>query len=408
MEHFPTGLAVAAARSRAPWLLPRLRKELPLLAGLVFGLAVMALFGFFASRERGVGVNDFSYFWAGGHTVLDGADPYDGVSFAAESGQFGTAPPHESVFAYPPWVALALVPLAALPLWVASGLFTYGGMLLAALGLRAVLRVFASGLPAVHTLAGAALFASQPGLAALQAGQWAFLLTGALAWMVVALRERSPLRHLASLALLLKPQLVLFDVWALVRAALARRGSRYAAIVVGLFATAVAIPWLLFPDWLAAYGRAFVAQRLDYVPPTTPAQALLDLVGAPGAWLGAGALLVAVAAGLLFDPRSDAWFAVWIAVSASFPVYAWSYDQVVLVVPVAIAAGVVARRRARAGLVVGVAGYAFLLLGPALLYEIANRRESESFSAFVPLAVLALVVAALWPERRRPLLESTE
>ena len=388
---------VRAARLGIP---AALRDELPFLAGVLFGLGVMAVFGFFAVRDRNLPVNDFSYMWAGGHTVLDGRSPYDGTSFPAESLRFGTAPPHEAVFAYPPWVALALVPFAALPLWIASGVFTYGGMLLAALALRAIVRSFVPNLPIAHTLAGAALFASQPGIAAMEAGQWGFLVAAVSAWSVIALRLRSTRRVFVSVALLVKPQLALFAVWALLRATLARAGRRVAIALAAAFAALIVATVLVFPEWPEAYRTTFVAQRLGYQPPTTPAQALFDLLGGPGVWIAVGVLFAAIAAGLAFDPRGDAWLGVWLATSAAFPVYSWSYDQVVLVVPLVIATGVVLRRSRGRALAVAAAGFGFLLLVPTLLYEIADRRQNESFSAFVPLAVLALVLVASWPMRR--------
>jgi hypothetical protein len=157
---------------------------------------------------------------------------------------------------------------------------------------------------------------------------------------------------------------------------------------------------LLFPGWPDAYRTTFVAQRLGYQPPTTPAQALFDLIGAGGVWLAVALLFAAIVAGLAFESRREAWLAVWLAISAAFPIYSWSYDQVVLVVPVVIATGVVARRSRRAALAVAAAGFGFLLLVPTLLYEIADRRQNESFSSFVSLAILALVLVALWPQRR--------
>ena len=377
-----------------------MREEIAFLAGVLFGLAVMAIFGFFAVHERNLPVNDFSYMWAGGHTVLDGRDPYDGVSFPAESRAFGTAPPHESVFAYPPWVALALVPLAALPLGVASNLFTFGGMLLAALALRSLLRARVPNLPLAHTLAGAALFASQPGIAAMEAGQWGFFVTAVLAWTARAASSASTRRLFASVLLLVKPQLALFAVWAVIRATFAIHGARSAATLAGAFAAVALGAALVFRSWPAAYVTTFVGQRLGYQPPTTPAQALFDLIGPAGTWLAVALLLAAVIVGLRVAPRSDAWLAVWFAISAAFPVYSWSYDQIVLVVPLVIATGVVARRSARRATAVAGAGFTFLLIVPTLLYEIADRRQNESFSAFVPLCVLALVLVAVWTHRR--------
>src|SRR5207249_9472796 len=130
-------------------------------------------------------------------------------------------PPREPGCGQPPWLALALVSLAAPPLWVASGFSAYGGMLLAGLVLRALVRARVPDLPLVHTLAAAALLASQPGIAALQAGQWAFLLVAALCWTALGLGSGSLLRSSASVILLAKPQLVLFDMWAVFRSAFA-------------------------------------------------------------------------------------------------------------------------------------------------------------------------------------------
>ena len=396
-----TPIAGAPRRARVVDVgIARVASEIPFLIGIAFGLAVMALFGFFAVHDRNLPVNDFSYMWAGGHTVLDGRDPYDGVSFPAESRRFGTAPPHETVFAYPPWVALALAPLAALPLWIASGAFTFGGMLLAALALRALLRALVPQVAVAHTLAGAALFASQPGIAAMEAGQWGFFVTAVLAATVLALTRGSARGAFASVGLLVKPQLALFAIWAIVRAALARLGRRPALALAAALAAVIVGGTIVFPSWPEAYRGTFVAQRLGYQPPTTPAQALFDLVGAPGLWIAAAALFAAVIAGLAFDARGDAWLAVWCAISAAFPVYSWSYDQVTLVVPLVVAVAVVARRSRGAALALAGVGFTFLLLVPTLLYEIADRRQNESFSAFVPLTVLVLVLVSLWPQRR--------
>src|SRR5436309_2448097 len=127
------------------------------LAGLALGVAVLFVFGFVAIREIGIGHNDFSYMWAGARTFLDGADPYSGASFVATARAYQTILPAESVFCYPPWITLALVPLAALPISVASDVWTFGGMALAAVALGAMLRSVAPGLPVVHFLAGLSL-----------------------------------------------------------------------------------------------------------------------------------------------------------------------------------------------------------------------------------------------------------
>lgn len=370
--------------------------------GLLLGVFVLFAFGFVAHREEAALTNDFSYIWTGPRLVADGGNPYDPASYLAAAADYGTARPHERVYGYPPWVALGLLPLGILPLSLASATWTIGGMLLAALAVRAVLRTFVAGLPAVHTLAGLALLASQPATATVWSGQWSFVIVAALAGAVVALRSRGPLLHLTLLALLGKPQLTLFAMWAFIRSALARRGLAFTASVVAALVAAVVVGLVAYPDWPSAWRTEFVAERLDFVPPTTLANAFGDAIGAPGVWLAAAAVFGAVAAALAFDPRGDASIAVWLALSATFPVYAWSYDQLTLVVPIVVGAGIVARSSPRRGLAVGVGGLVFFLFAPTLLYVVADARQNESYNAIVPAVVLALLLLALWPLRRAP------
>ena len=163
----------------------RWRDEIPYLIGLAMGLAVLVLFGFPELRAVRLPVNDFSYIWAGPRAVLDGLDPYRQADWLATVARYGTQRVPEGYYVYPPHVALALIPLAALPLAVASHVWTYGGMVLAALGVRRLLRTVAPGQPVLATLAGFALFASQPGTATYWTGQWTFLLVAGLALAVV-------------------------------------------------------------------------------------------------------------------------------------------------------------------------------------------------------------------------------
>jgi hypothetical protein len=196
--------------------------DLALVCGLAFGLAILALFGFFDVRDRVVGHNDFTYTWAGARTVVDGGDPYEPAAWLGTVERYRTTTPHETVFGYPPWIALAAVPFALLPVPIASGIWTFGGMALAALALRTLLRSLAPDPPLVHFLSGLALFASQPGTATMWSGQWTFVLLAVLAMAIVAVRERRRGPLLATFLLTTKPQLIVFAFPALARAALAR------------------------------------------------------------------------------------------------------------------------------------------------------------------------------------------
>ncbi|MGH2451217.1 MAG: glycosyltransferase 87 family protein, partial [Candidatus Limnocylindria bacterium] len=378
--------------------------ELAYVGGLALGLVILVVFGFIALRDTVAARNDFTYAWAGARAFVDGGSPYETASWLATVRQYQTTPVGDAVFGYPPWVALGLAPLALLPVAMASGVWTYGGMLLAALGVRSLLRSVAPGAPVVHFCAGLALFASQPGTANVWTGQWSFLLVAALSVTVVAVRERRPAGLLAAPALLGKPQLVVLALPALVRAARALWGPRFAGLFVLPLLVAVAAGWLAFPGWLQAWSAGvplkissatlgaaeLTAERVATQPPTTLANGLADLVGPAGPVIAAALVLGLVAAGLAFHPRSDAFLAVWLAISFATPLYSFSYDHLTLIVPLVIAAAVAARRSSRRGTLVAAAGFGFFLIVPSLLYGVADARRNESFSAFVPLGVALL------------------
>ncbi len=373
--------------------------DLALVSGLALGLVMLAVFGFFDLRDRLVDRNDFTYTWAGARTIVDGGSPYEGADWLRTVERYGTTPPHEMVFGYPPWIALAAVPFAVLPVPIASGLWTFGGMAAAALALRVLLRSLAPDPPLVHFLSGLALFASQPGSANVWSGQWTFILLAVLAATVAAIRERGRMALLATFLLTTKPQLVAFAFPAFARAALARWGPRYLALAAVPPAIAIAIGWLAFPGWLEAWRTKLFEQRLAVQPPTTLANGLGDLIGPVGAVIAAGLVLALVGAGLAFTPRGDAFLAVWLAISATTPIYSWSYDHLLLIVPLVITTAVVGRRSRRAGATFAAVAFGAFLIVPVLLYMIADARQNESFNIFVPLAVAVGCIAVLWRQR---------
>ena len=374
--------------------------DIALAGGLGLGLVMLAVFGFFQLREDLVTHNDFTYWWAGARTMLDGGDPYDAAAWLGTIERYGTTPANEPVFAFPPWVALAVVPLAALPVPIASGLWTFGGMAAAALALRALLRSLAPEPPIPHFLAGLALFASQPGSANVWSGQWGFVLFAVLATAVLAVRKRRRWALIATFLLTAKPQLVTFTLPALARAAHARWGPRFLALAALPTAIAVAVGWLAFPGWLDPWRSKLLDQRLVLPPPTTLANGFHDLVGPIGALIAAGMVLLLVAAGLAFSPKSDPFLAVWLAISATAPIYSWSYDHVLLIVPLVITTAVLGRRSRPVATAFAAIAFGLFLIVPMLLYVIADARENESFNILVPLAVTLGCIAVLWPHRR--------
>lgn len=373
------------------------------LSGLGAGAAGLLLFGFV---DLWLGTyllsNDFSGIWAGPRALVLGGDPYDAATWPATATALQGQRPQTAVYGYPGYVAIALVPLALLPLPVAAIAWTAGGLILASVALGLLLRRTAPGLPPVHGLFGATLLLSQPGFTSFYDGQWSFLLVAATAGLVLAIRRRAGIASGALAAVLLaKPHLFLVALLPLARAAAVRGATAApavtAAIGLGLLAVSVAV----LPGWPAAFVAHAGAPRLGSARVTTLPVAAGDLAGPLGGVLALVAIALAVVAASRFSATRDAHLAAWLAVSLLAAPYAWSYDQLVLIVPLAIAAGVASRRRRALGLAAASAGCALLLVGGLLLHGLAaHERQNESLNALIGAAVVAIVLVAAWPERR--------
>jgi alpha-1,2-mannosyltransferase len=85
-------------------------------------------------RKQVASGNDFPIYWSAARTILAGESPY-----GAERGLHG--------YVYPPFLALAVAPLAALPLAAAAGLWYAINLALILASLRAAQRALATGLP---------------------------------------------------------------------------------------------------------------------------------------------------------------------------------------------------------------------------------------------------------------------
>ena len=333
--------------------------------------------------------------------MLAGVSPWDAERYPTTRIALGTQESDAPILSYMPWVVVALLPLGLLPLEAAAWLWMIASMALGALALRALLRTFVPGRPLVHGALGLALFIGQPGFHAIVLGQWSLLLLAALAAAVLALRAGQSRRAAgAALAFLAKPQLFVWTALGLaLPAAVDERYRRFLGYAVVLAAAVVVSAWLAFPEWFPAWLADIPARR------TSRSAVLLsafgELLGTPGrvlaiALIGAGLLLAS-----RFVPASDPWLAIWLALSSAGAIYSWSYDQVLLFVPLTIACGVLAaagRERALARL--ALAGAATLLFISPAFYAVGVARHDETFSIAIPVGFFAAIAWSLWPYRR--------
>jgi len=370
--------------------------HLAIVAGLVFVVALGPL----QRRIELAHINDFSGVWAGARGALLGIDPYS-VGWPDHARALDAQVPNTAVFGYMPWVLLALLPFAVLPLEPAAWLWMIASLGAAALGVRALLRAFLPGQAVLHAAAGGALFFSQPAFHSLVLGQWSFVLLGATAAVVTGLRCRRVARAAAAAVWLAKPQLFVLAALGLLRDSMARGGPgrRSLTIAAGTSAGSVLLGWVLFPQWLVAFVTHVAPVRLERS--ASLASALTDLVGPAGAVAAVLAILAMTALALAFRAGTDEALAVWLALSVVGAPYLWSYDHLLLLAPLIIAAGALGRRDRRAAACLLLAGVAALVLLSTALYGLAVVRQRESFSAVVPLLVYVAIVGSLWPSRAR-------
>ena len=379
--------------------------DLAFLAGLIVGVIALFAFGSIEYRARVLSTSDFSVaVWAGARAIVVGADPYDPNSWTRTVAELGTRPSDTLVYAYPPWVALALVPIGLLPLPIASAAWTGTGLLIAAVALHALLTVAVPGFPLVHFLAGLALLVSQSGLGTFTGGQWTYLLLG-VSVGVYLLHETHPrLAGVLALTVLFKPQVFVFALWSWVRAVYARTGRlTFAFIALGGMTAIVAATTVVAPRWVGSWLTN--APQIFVADPTTPtlSAAYRGIAGDLGAVAAAATLLVVVALALRFDPSERPWWVVWPVLSLLGATYTHSYDQLLLLPPLIVSTGLVAER-SRRGATAYAALWGFLLLPVSLVLKgVGELRGSESYTILLTAAVFVLVIAIHRPSGRSAL-----
>jgi hypothetical protein len=180
----------------------------------------------------------------------------------------------------------------------------------------------------------------------------------------------------------------------------ARWDRRFALWAAALTAAAVLAATVTAPGWVAAWSARVAPVRVQ--APATLYAAARDIFGPAGLIAAALLVVIAVAVCLRAPARSDASLALWSSLSLAAAPYGWSYDQLLLLPPVILAAGVVARHDGwRATVVIVLFCIAFVLATPAV-YGMALARGRETFSVVLPLATFAMVGILLWRERAGP------
>lgn len=357
------------------------------------GALALFAFGIVDYRNSILSTSDFSGFWAGPRAIVLGIDPYDPATWIRTAADLRTKLPDTDVYAYPPWVAFALLPFGLLPLPIATDAWTGLGLITAVVALRALLQTTVRELPLVHWLAGLALLMSQPGIATFFNGQWTYFLLAASIGVFLLHATHPATAGVLALSVLTKPQLFVFALWSWLRAAAARgRLLAFALTSLGGTLVIVAATLVLTPRWLEAwFTRALTIRVTDPTTPTLTA-AFADIVGDLGPVAAVVTLLVAVALALRFDPSGKAWWTVWPVLSLLGATYTRSYDQLLLLPPLIVSTGIVAEGSRRGAVMYAALWGTVLLPGSLALQGLAAYRERENFTIALTIVVFILLM----------------
>ncbi len=368
----------------------------------VFGLAALvaalAVLGWPASQYRH---NDFAGFWVGSRMLLAGADPYDFEPFLAMHRAIGSQGlainPPGTAYGYPLTAALVFSPFALFPVELAAPLWLVTQVALAAAALVLLGRQL---FPATFRRDIVALF----GIGAACQPAWLLAAGGNLGGYLLAITAASSALLLAGRPfvagaiaglLVVKPHPLLAALLIIALALPRRDALRAAAGAAAVAGPILLVTLALRPGWIGEFLLPFT--RIAGAP--VPRSTLFGLVP-PDLRIVAAVIaiaIVAAAAAWAYLRRPSLALAIAVAVPVSLFVipYGWSYDHLVTLVSASVILALVADAppSTRTAVLAGLA-IVFVLL-TWTLFAIAFQRGNEALSAVTPLAVLALVYAAL-------------
>jgi hypothetical protein len=286
-----------------------------------------------------VGSDDFVQYWAAGRLVLRGENPYDPEALFATEQAVGMPRPEAIRMWNPPWTLAVVLPVAALPFSVAiaTWLLFQVGLLL---GSGMLLWAFYAPGDGRHWIGALLATAFVPGWYALYAGQISpWLLAGAVLFLWSQRRGLDLLAGAGLALLMIKPHVTYLFWFSALWWIWQTRRWRVLTGWLAALAGATAVGMLFAPGILADYLVAASKPPLDWATPTLGGWLRL-LLGIERRWLQ---FLPSVLGGVAWLAwlwrRQGPWHWESLAgplllVSVPTAVYGWSYDTLVLLVPV--------------------------------------------------------------------------
>ncbi len=354
---------------------------------------------------------DFFQFWASPHALLEGASPYDRDWFVAIHARYGSQAlryvPLAWASPYPLWTDLLTLPLALLPFAVAASLWVVGQGAAVIAALAAVgARLFRT-LPRDALVLGATALAFEPLWGIVGGGNVSgFLFAATGGAMAASLAGRAALAGGLLALVIAKPHLSLATVPVFFAAAPAEQRRRLALGAVGVGGALALASLAARPSWPIEWAQAaLVLQSTTGSNATVWTLDRVLLSPFPPSVLPALLVALAAIAFVAWWERARPPFASLVAGAVALSLFlaphGGSYDQVLLLVPAAVAIGALSRVDARARVLAVLAIALVFVVLPWILYSVAVARGApgpapdlhEEWSALTPLLALCVVIA---------------
>src|SRR3990170_6200081 len=346
--------------------------------------------------------SDFFTFWLGARMAWTEEDPYSSEDWLSAHDKYGVEWIPNPTFPYPLPLATLLAPLGLLPFELAYVAWVVLSQMMTMLSLGLLLLLWDSTLAkryAMPLIAGLIVF--RPFLVTLRNGQLgAFLLLVLTITVVLWARAHWLVGGAAAALLALKPSLgmpliVLLALWCLLRA----KPRALLGLLLG-GASLLVIGWIEEPLWVSQFvtiGETKLVLNFGFSATVWGlAHSVCSGASKCALPLGGVAALAALAmVGAVFlrgRRRLGPAFAASVAIPVVLLItpYLWAYDQILLILPLAV----VVMGMAESG--IGYLRAALIPLGISVLalglLFLAGSFGSDVWSAVVPLAILALVV----------------
>lgn len=376
---------------------------------MVIVLLVLVAGAFAARGALWYQTTDFFCLYHGAHSLAVGVDPYNETAWQAATGGLypdprgGVAPaPCPGRYGYPLWTAVALLPLGALPIELASSLWMALSIGAAIFGIVAAWTAF-GGTPRYAGVFGVSVVMSQPFWILLISGQISGItlgLAGLVAWAIARGRERTGGIALALLAL--KPQTSVVAIPVAFVQALAGERRRFAMAALVTGALMLLVPLLFIPTWPLEWLGEVSGRRLRVISQLPTAWGFAAQTVGDAAWGGAFIAIVVIVTALIARGRAVPLvvFVLSLPLSLFATPYAWTYDYLVLAVAWGFILACAERSQGATRAMLLVAALGLSVLGPWVLYAVSFARGEEALSAVLAAAT---AIAAACAARTRGL-----